>query len=32
MNTDYDEKGTILTVECTPAQYNKYKEYIIEEE
>ena len=32
MNTDYDEKGTILTVECTPAQYNKYQEYIVEEE
>ena len=32
MKTDYDEKGTILTVECTPAQYNKYKEYVIEEE
>ena len=32
MKTDYDENGTILTVECTPAQYNKYKEYVIEEE
>lgn len=31
MATDYNEKGTILTVECRPAQYNKYKEYVIEE-
>ncbi len=31
METDYDERGTILKVECTDAQYNKYKEYVIEE-
>ena len=31
METDYNEKGTILTVECRLAQYNKYKEYVIEE-
>lgn len=29
--TEYDEKGTILTVECNEAQYNKYKEFIMEE-
>lgn len=31
METEYNEIGTILKVECTEAQYNKYKEYIIEE-
>lgn len=31
METDYNEQGTILTVECRPAQYEKYKEYVIEE-
>lgn len=31
ISTDYDGKGTILTVECNEAQYNKYKEYIVEE-
>lgn len=31
METDYSEKGTILTVECRLAQYEKYKEYVIEE-
>ncbi|MBO5478085.1 MAG: GTPase HflX [Clostridia bacterium] len=31
METDYNEKGTILTVECRPAQYEKYKEFVIEE-
>lgn len=31
IQTEYDERGTILKVECTEAQYNKYKEYIIEE-
>lgn len=31
METDYNEKGTILTVECRLAQYNKYKEYVIED-
>lgn len=31
METEYDERGTILKLECTEAQYNKYKEYIIEE-
>lgn len=30
ISTDYDEKGTILTIECNEAQYNKYKEYVIE--
>lgn len=29
--TDYNEKGTIITVECREAQYNKYKEYVIED-
>lgn len=31
METGYNEQGTILTVECRPAQYEKYKEYVIEE-
>lgn len=31
ISTDYEERGTILTVECTEAQYNKYKQYVIEE-
>lgn len=31
MSTDYNEKGTILEIECTEAQYNKYKEYVIED-
>ncbi len=31
IETEYNERGTILKVECTEAQYNKYKEYIIEE-
>ncbi len=30
LKTDYNEVGTLLTVECTPAQYNKYKEYEVE--
>ena len=31
ISTDYEEKGTILIVECNEAQYNKYKNYIVEE-
>ena len=31
ISTDYEEKGTILIVECNEAQYNKYKDYIVEE-
>ncbi len=31
MNTEYDEQGTILTVECKEAQYNKYREYVVED-
>lgn len=31
ISTDYNEKGTILEIECGLAQYNKYKEYVIEE-
>lgn len=31
ISTDYNEKGTILEVECRQAQYNKYKEYVIED-
>ena len=31
ISTDYDDKGTILTLECREAQFNKYKEYVIEE-
>ena len=31
MNTEYDERGTILTVECKEAQYNKYREYVVED-
>lgn len=32
ISTEYDENGTILTVECRESQYNKYKEYVKEEE
>ena len=31
ISTDYDEDGTILTVECKILQYNKYNEYVIED-
>ena len=31
LSTDYEERGTLLQVECNEAQYNKYKEYIIED-
>ena len=30
IETDYNEKGTLITVECRPSEYNKYKEYVIE--
>lgn len=31
MSTEYNENGTLLLVECREAQYNKYKEFVIEE-
>ena len=30
IETDYNEEGTLITVECRPSEYNKYKEYVIE--
>ncbi len=30
-STDYNEKGTLLNVECRASQYNKYKEYVVED-
>ena len=31
MSTEYNENGTLLLVECREAQYNKYKEFVVEE-
>ena len=30
-STEYNENGTLLLVECREAQYNKYKEFVVEE-
>lgn len=32
IKTEYNEKGTILSVECRQSQYNKYKEYVIKDD
>ena len=29
LGTQYTENGTLIDIECTDAQYNKYKEYIV---
>lgn len=29
LDTEYTENGTLINIECTDAQYNKYKEYIV---